>query len=251
MSKFSKHNAFDGQSSKTKTMRSPESKLMKMTVLLVETMYGSDSEKVKKTFIRPRRLLTTPSSRKWFLMPANPENPDDNKDSDLIVRVGDTFRNSKKNKSYDVKDMFGKGAFGQVFHVQEQTSGINYAAKVIKSLENYYEYTLNYEVKVLAHVNKYERSLKKGQVTAEGVSDPSSAKIVKLRDQFDYKGHMVLIFEKLEMSLYDLLKIVKFDGLTLNVIRLFGAYILEGLHILQLKKITHCDLKPENIMLVK
>jgi dual specificity protein kinase YAK1 len=59
------------------------------------------------------------------------------------------------------------------------------------------------------------------------------------------------MFEKLDMSLLDLLKIANFQGFTLNVIAKFGEQILNGLKILKRKKIVHCDLKPENILLMK
>ena len=62
---------------------------------------------------------------------------------------------------------------------------------------------------------------------------------------------MILMFEKLDMSLLDLLKIANFQGFTLNVIAKFGEQILNGLKILKRKKIVHCDLKPENILLMK
>merc|ERR1711935_1259818 len=75
-------------------------------------------------------------------------------------------------------------------------------------------------------------------------------KIINLKDTFEYSTHMVLLFEKLDMSLLDLLKIANFQGFTLNVIAKFGEQILSGLKILKRKKIVHCDLKPENILLM-
>jgi serine/threonine protein kinase len=148
-------------------------------------------------------------------------------------------------------EVLGKGTFGQVVSVVERDSGEEFAIKIIKSAKNYSQYILNYEVKILGILNKFERKLKQGKAQVEGIEDQKFSRIVKLRDQFEYKGHLVLVFEKLEMSLYDMLKIAEFNGLTLNVIRKFGKYILEGLLILNSKKIVHCDLKPENIMLVK
>lgn len=69
-------------------------------------------------------------------------------------------------------------------------------------------------------------------------------------DKFEYATHMVLMFEKMDMSLLDLLKIAGFQGFTLNVISKFGEQILAGIQLLKKKKIVHCDLKPENILLM-
>lgn len=172
----------------------------------------------------------------------------DNRENNLIVHIDDELIHQAKNKVYRVKDFMGKGAFGQVFLVENEKSA--FAAKVIKSSENYAEYTLQVEYRALVHINKYERLLKKGQATIPGISDTSFSRIVKLRDQFEYKDHMVLIFEKLDLSLYDLLRIVKFEGFTMNMIKKFGRYLLEGVLLLHSKQIVHCDLKPENIMLI-
>ena len=174
----------------------------------------------------------------------------DNKEFDLIVRVRDELKNERKGRSYVVKEMMGKGAFGQVFLVEEKQTSVEYAAKIIKSAETYNEYTMEVEYKALVHVNKYERALRKSQEEMGTSKEKYSSRIVKLRDQFEHLGHIVLVFEKLDLSLYDLLKVVNFEGVTLNMIREFGRYILEGIVVLHSKNITHCDLKPENIMLI-
>jgi serine/threonine protein kinase len=177
----------------------------------------------------------------------------DNINMDLLVRVNDEFLNSEKERGYVVKEFLGKGVFGQVFLVEEKQGGKSYAAKVIKSDPNLYEYTMQCEVKTLTVLNKFERAIKnkKTEVPLLSQGDLSESRIVRMRDFFKHKGHMVMIFEKLSMSLYDLLRVVEFHGLTLNLIRTLSRYMVEALLVMKLQRYTHCDLKPENIMLVE
>lgn len=138
-----------------------------------------------------------------------------------------------------------------MLHVEEKGTGKQYAAKVIKSKERYAEFALNFEVKVLQQVNKYERRFKAGKIDIEGIEVSDHSRVISLVEKFMFKKHMVLIFEKLDMSLLDLMELAECQGLTLNVVRKLGRNILEGLCVLKKAKIVHCDLKPENIMLIK
>lgn len=135
--------------------------------------------------------------------------------------------------------------------MEEKGTGKQYAAKVIKSKERYAEFALNFEVKVLQQVNKYERRFKAGKIDIEGIEVSDHSRVISLVEKFMFKKHMVLIFEKLDMSLLDLMELAECQGLTLNVVRKLGRNILEGLCVLKKAKIVHCDLKPENIMLIK
>lgn len=51
------------------------------------------------------------------------------------------------------------------------------------------------------------------------------------------------------MNLYHFLKLNKFQGFSLSLIRRFAIQILQALGVLQRNNIIHCDLKPENILL--
>ena len=178
-------------------------------------------------------------------------NGQDNEQYDLILAANDEILNEKSKRVYIAKEVLGKGTFGQVVHVSEKKSGRDFAAKIIKSKNNYAKFVLNYEVKILSVLNRYEKKLRDGKVTLKGVEPKKNSRIISLYEKFMFKDHMVLIMEKLDMSVYDLLEIADFQGFTLNVIRKFGRHILEGLCILKKNKIVHCDLKPENILLVK
>ena len=81
---------------------------------------------------------------------------------------------------------------------------------------------------------------------------PSSrnSSIVRLLDHFIFKAHLCLVFELLDLNLYELLKQNQFRGLPLPMIRHFLTQILEALTVIEDAHIIHCDLKPENILLV-
>ena len=80
--------------------------------------------------------------------------------------------------------------------------------------------------------------------------DPGDEKhLVRLLDSFTDKGHLCLVFELLDMNLYELLKQNQFRGLPLSLIRHFASEIVEALGVMEEAGIIHCDLKPENILL--
>jgi serine/threonine protein kinase len=167
------------------------------------------------------------------------------------LAANDEIINETSGRVYQAKEVLGKGTFGQVVHVVEKSSGKEFAAKIIKSKKNYTQFVLNYEVKILSVLNKYEKKAKDSKVKGEGSDVKKKSRIICLYEKFVFKDHIVLIMEKLDMSVFDLLKIANFQGFTLNVIRKFGRHILEGLSVLKKNKIVHCDLKPENILLIK
>jgi serine/threonine protein kinase len=79
-----------------------------------------------------------------------------------------------------------------------------------------------------------------------------TANVVRLLDTFVYRGHQFLSFELLSRTLYDLLHLTNFKGLSLTLIRKFARQLLGTLALLASmpSPVVHCDLKPENILLV-
>lgn len=73
---------------------------------------------------------------------------------------------------------------------------------------------------------------------------------MRLLDTFMFNQHQCLVFELLSWNLYDLLKQTDFYGLELNAIRHLGGQLLEALYFLRTRDIIHCDIKPENIVLL-
>ncbi|GAB5035583.1 kinase-like protein [Nannochloropsis oceanica] len=192
----------------------------------------------------PRRILT---------QPAEPAQNDgrDNSEANLICSVGDALYNAGRGCTFAVLDLLGQGTFGQVFKCQEQPpqqgrgGGMGgggegrrkpaVAIKVVKSKPAYLRQAQS-EVGVLRLLNEKH--------------DPGDEKhLVRLLDSFTDKGHLCLVFELLDMNLYELLKQNQFRGLPLSLIRHFASEIVEALGVMEEAGIIHCDLKPENILL--
>ncbi|VDK34564.1 unnamed protein product [Taenia asiatica] len=74
--------------------------------------------------------------------------------------------------------------------------------------------------------------------------------IVRLIEHFMFREHMCLSFELLGCSLYDLIKDKKDQGLPRDRVRRLMASVLSGLSYVWNAGIIHCDLKPENVLLV-
>mmetsp|Transcript_43947 Transcript_43947/g.73193 ORF Transcript_43947/g.73193 Transcript_43947/m.73193 type:complete len:341 (+) Transcript_43947:162-1184(+) len=72
---------------------------------------------------------------------------------------------------------------------------------------------------------------------------------VNLRDWFDYRGHVCMVFEKLGLSLYDFLRKNHYKPFNIDLVREFGVQLLESVAFLHDLKLIHTDLKPENILL--
>ncbi|EEB09755.1 CMGC/DYRK/YAK protein kinase Ppk15 [Schizosaccharomyces japonicus yFS275] len=175
----------------------------------------------------PRRPLTKPSEGVY-------NHGYDNKDSDYILYVNDVL-GIDEGRKYLVLDILGKGTFGQVVKCQDLKTQRIVAIKVIKNKPAFYNQCIM-EVSILELLNTKW--------------DPDDTKhILRLYDQFMHKNHLCLIFELLNVNLYELIKQNHFRGLHLNLVRSFASQLLTCASVLKQARIIHCDLKPENILL--
>ena len=137
---------------------------------------------------------------------------------------------------YLVHDMLGQGTFGQVFKCSTQEDGGGMVAvKVIKNQAAYY-HQARVEIGVLQFLNTR--------------ADPNdNYHIVRLKDFFLHKSHLCLVFELLNLNLFELVRHNKFRGLSLSLVRVFLTQVIKALVVLNNSNIIHCDIKPENILL--
>lgn len=157
----------------------------------------------------------------------------DNIENEYILNVNDLLV-SPEHQEYVILDFLGKGTFGQVVKCRK-LGGELCAAKVIKNKPAYFFQGL-IEVKIL---DKLNREL-----------DPEDeSHIVRMLDFFVYRNHLIIIFELLSYTVFDLLKENRFRGFSIPLIRILTQQVLKGLKLLSHGDIIHCDLKPENILL--
>ncbi|KAI8326003.1 kinase-like protein, partial [Martensiomyces pterosporus] len=201
--------------------------LFNLTVDIVETYRKCRPEFRYESARRPRRVLTKPSE-------GVKNDGFDNENSDYILYVNDVI-GDQEGKQYMILEMLGSGTFGQVVKCQNLKTSELFAVKVIKNKTAYYNQSMM-EVQMLNLLNNnYDRENKHH--------------ILRLKDWFVFRNHLVFVNELLSINLYDLLKQNQYHGLSTNLVRVLIQQILDAMTVMADAQIIHADLKPENILL--
>ncbi|CAK78461.1 unnamed protein product (macronuclear) [Paramecium tetraurelia] len=135
---------------------------------------------------------------------------------------------------YEITSLIGQGSFGQVFQVFDHKTKRTLALKIIRNQEK-----LKKQAQIEANLLRIIREK----------DSLSQSNIVRIEDQFVFRGHHCIVLEKLEKNFFELLKQQKFRGFDYSSLRQFALQILVALNYLQKLNIIHCDLKPENVMI--
>jgi hypothetical protein len=186
----------------------------------------------------------------------------DDEAGDYIVREGDIIRDRYKItvRPGSKTPLLGRGSFGQVAYAHDMTENLGVAIKIIKNQKHFHEQAKT-EIELLKRFLLVPR-LHRIPVPPSDYNRDSylpctefveQANTVRLLDTFVHKCHQCLVFEILPLSLYDLLKFSKFKGFSLSLVRKLTRNILFNLASLRQANVDviHCDLKPENVMLIK
>lgn len=175
-------------------------------------------------------LLTMPTSS----AAASPIRPaiQDDKDGHLIYASGDAI-----DGKYEIVKTLGEGTFGKVVQAKDikNPARAHLALKIIKNVSKYRE-AARLEINVL---NKLKEK------------DPQKKHlIIQLLDQFDYHGHMCLIFDLLGLSVFDFMKQNNYHPYPPDQTRYISYQLIHAVKFMHDSKLTHTDLKPENILFV-
>uniref|UniRef100_A0A1I7TMY1 Dual specificity tyrosine-phosphorylation-regulated kinase mbk-1 n=1 Tax=Caenorhabditis tropicalis TaxID=1561998 RepID=A0A1I7TMY1_9PELO len=158
----------------------------------------------------------------------------DDQNYDYILKNGEIF-----DKRYVILSdtPVGKGSFGQVTKAYDTLNKEEVAIKIIKNKKTFFDQA-QIEIHLLELTNAHDKDNKYNIVTLKG--------------HFVHRAHLCLVFELLSYNLYDLLKNTSFRGVSLNLARKFAQQLGKTLLFLSSPELSiiHCDLKPENVLLV-
>ena len=129
---------------------------------------------------------------------------------------------------YEVIKILGKGTYGTVVEGCDYKRKQKVAIKILKLAKDHLE-TAAKEISILNKVK----------------SDYS----VQFKTAFLFRGHVCISFELLSISLSSYMKMQKFAGLNMPLIRRIAIQLLLGLKDIHSSGVIHCDIKPQNILL--
>ncbi|KAG2691772.1 hypothetical protein I3760_08G022900 [Carya illinoinensis] len=160
---------------------------------------------------------------------ASPPRRDDDREGHYVFNLGENL-----TPRYKILSKIGEGTFGRVLECWDRQTREYVAIKVVRSIRKYRDAAM-IEVDVLQHLAK---------------NDKGNSHCVQIRNWFDYRNHICIVFEKLGPSLFDFLKRNKYCPFPVDLVREFGRQLLESVAYMHDLHLIHTDLKPENILLV-
>eukprot|EP00004_Rigifila_ramosa_P020421 TRINITY_DN529_c1_g2_i1.p1 TRINITY_DN529_c1_g2~~TRINITY_DN529_c1_g2_i1.p1 ORF type:complete len:668 (-),score=138.71 TRINITY_DN529_c1_g2_i1:52-2055(-) len=166
-------------------------------------------------------------------MTSNPMLHDNWDDSDGRLRCVPGSKMGPGDR-YEVMHPMGQGVFSSVLRVHDSIQHRDVAVKVLINNDEMYR-TGQRELKILEKIREVDP---KGRFHC-----------IQLLDSFDFRGHLCLALEPMEMNLRDLLrKYGRNVGLNLRAIQVYAKQLFLALRVLNKARIIHADIKPDNIL---
>uniref|UniRef100_A0A3Q2R2G0 non-specific serine/threonine protein kinase n=1 Tax=Fundulus heteroclitus TaxID=8078 RepID=A0A3Q2R2G0_FUNHE len=151
-------------------------------------------------------------------------------------RHGETARGDSMDISsvYQIftDEVLGSGQFGVVYKGTHRKLGRSVAIKVIDKTR---------------FPTQQERQLRNEVAILQNLSHPG---VVVLEGMFETARHVFVVMEKLHGDMLEMIMSSEKGRLPERITRFLVIQILEALRYLHLKHVAHCDLKPENVLLV-
>ncbi|KAG5018749.1 hypothetical protein JHK87_014604 [Glycine soja] len=176
-----------------------------------------------------QRALPVPGDEDFERKHVSPPKRDDDREGHYVFNLGENL-----TPRYKILGKMGEGTFGRVLECWDRQTREYVAIKVVRSIRKYRDAAM-LEIDVLQQLAKNDRG---------------SSRCVQIRNWFDYRNHICIVFEKLGPSLFDFLKRNKYCPFPVDLVREFGRQLLESVAYMHELRLIHTDLKPENILLV-
>ncbi|XP_010912940.1 serine/threonine-protein kinase AFC2-like isoform X1 [Elaeis guineensis] len=160
---------------------------------------------------------------------ASPPWREDDKDGHYMFALGENL-----TSRYKIHSKMGEGTFGQVLECWDSERKEMVAIKIVRGIKKYREAAM-IEIDMLQQLGK---------------CDKNGSRCVQIRNWFDYRNHICIVFEKLGPSLYDFLRKNGFRSFPIDLVRDLAGQLLECVAFMHDLRLIHTDLKPENILLV-
>ncbi|KAI5586459.1 serine/threonine-protein kinase AFC3 isoform X2 [Populus trichocarpa] len=137
----------------------------------------------------------------------SPPRREDDREGHYMFNLGENL-----TPRYKILSKMGEGTFGRVLECWDRQTREYVAIKVVRSIHKYRDAAM-IEVDILQRVAKNEKA---------------SSRCVQIRNWFDYRNHICIVFEKLGPSLFDFLKRNKYSPFPVDLVREFGRQLLES-----------------------
>eukprot|EP00268_Persea_americana_P006334 TRINITY_DN1229_c0_g1_i6.p1 TRINITY_DN1229_c0_g1~~TRINITY_DN1229_c0_g1_i6.p1 ORF type:complete len:408 (-),score=60.43 TRINITY_DN1229_c0_g1_i6:434-1657(-) len=160
---------------------------------------------------------------------ASPPWRDDDHEGHYVFGLGENL-----TPRYKILSKMGEGTFGRVLQCWDREMREFVAIKVVRSIRKYRDAAM-IEIDILNLIAKNDRG---------------GSRCVQIRNWFDYRNHICIVFEKLGPSLFDFLRRNNYCPFPVDLVREFGRQLLEAVAYMHDLRLIHTDLKPENILLV-
>uniref|UniRef100_A0A7C9E4M9 Dual-specificity kinase n=1 Tax=Opuntia streptacantha TaxID=393608 RepID=A0A7C9E4M9_OPUST len=154
---------------------------------------------------------------------------EDDKDGHYMFELGENL-----TSRYKIHSKMGEGTFGQVLECWDRDRKEMVAIKIVRGVKKYREAAM-IEIDMLEQLGKH---------------DKGGNRCVQIRNWFDYRNHICIVFEKLGPSLYDFLRKNNYRPFPIDLVREIGRQLLECVAFMHELNLIHTDLKPENVLLV-
>uniref|UniRef100_A0A7S3VIQ8 Protein kinase domain-containing protein n=2 Tax=Dunaliella tertiolecta TaxID=3047 RepID=A0A7S3VIQ8_DUNTE len=190
----------------------------------------SSEEEAPKRVCRPG--IPPATSTTAFQVPDRPSPPlrADDKEGHYVYQLGENL-----SSRYKILSKMGEGTFGRVLECWDRKHKDYVAIKIVRNIDKY-RHAAMIELEVL---NTLERN------------DPDGNKnCVALREWFDYRGHVCMVFEKLGPSLFDFMRKNEYRPFPIDLVQEFSKQLIQAVAYLHDLHLVHTDLKPENILLM-